>query len=182
MQAPLNDRHYLDHASTSLLRPEAAQAMSSWLGGRSAGDPGRVHAEGHAARDTIERAREAVALLLGTTANRVVFTSGGTEAANAAIFAAGQARSGAPMICADIEHSCVREAARRHGAVLLLEVDPTGRIDLDHLQALLDAGELPVVQPRGRDTAAGGRGRGVLSICGRARAPRRCRSGWSRPR
>ena len=90
-------------------------------------------------RDTIERAREAVALLLGTTANRVVFTSGGTEAANAAIFAAGQARSGAPMICADIEHSCVREAARRHGAVLLLEVDPTGRIDLDHLQALLGA-------------------------------------------
>ncbi len=139
MQAPLNDRHYLDHASTSLLRPEAAQAMSSWLGGRSAGDPGRVHAEGHAVRDTIERAREAVALLLGTTANRVVFTSGGTEAANAAIFAAGQARSGAPMICADIEHSCVREAARRHGAVLLLEVDPTGRIDLDHLQALLGA-------------------------------------------
>ena len=98
-----------------------------------AGDPGRVHAEGHVVRDAIERAREAVALLLGTTANRVVFTSGATEAANAAIFAAGRARSGAPMICADVEHSCVREAALRQGAVLVLEVDSTGRIDLDHL-------------------------------------------------
>ncbi len=111
--------------------------MSQWLGGPWAGDPGRVHAEGHVVRDTIERAREAVALLLGTTANRVVFTSGATEAANAAIFAAGRARSGAPMICADVEHSCVRAAALRQGAVLVLEVDSTGRIDLDHLAALL---------------------------------------------
>jgi cysteine desulfurase len=135
----LSDRHYLDHASTSVLRPEAAQAMSTWLGGRWAGDPGRVHAEGRAVRDIIENAREAVALMLGTAANRVVFTSGGTEAANAAIFAAGRARNGAPMICADVEHSCVREAAQRSGAVLLLEVDLTGRIDLDHLRALLSA-------------------------------------------
>ena len=78
-------------------------------------------------------------LLLGTTANRVVFTSGGTEAANAAVFAAGQARAGAPMICADVEHSCVREAAARCASVLRLEVDSTGRIDLEHLQALLSA-------------------------------------------
>ncbi len=147
MHAPLSDRHYLDHASTSVLRPEASQAMSTWLSGRWAGDPGRVHAEGRAVRDTIEIAREAVALLLGTAANRVVFTSGGTEAANAAIFAAGRARNGAPMICADVEHSCVREAARRSGAVLLLEVDLTGRIDLDHLRALLtaDRGDRPAL-------------------------------------
>ena len=137
MPAPPSDRHYLDHASTSVLRPEAARAMQAWLGGDRAGDPGRVHAEGHLVRDTIERAREAVALLLGTTASRVVFTSGGTEAVNAAIFAAGREHSGMPMICADVEHSCVREAARRNGAVLLLEVDSTGRIDLDHLEALL---------------------------------------------
>jgi cysteine desulfurase len=133
----LSNRHYLDHASTSVLRPEAAEAMSEWLFARWAGDPGRVHAEGHAVRDAIERAREAVAQLLGTTANRVVFTSGGTEAANAAVFAAGQARVGAPMICADVEHSCVREACLRHRAVLPVDVDSTGRIDLDHLQTLL---------------------------------------------
>ena len=69
--------------------------MAAWLEHRGVGDPGRVHAEGHAARDAIETARDAVAALLGTTANRVVFTSGATEAANAAIFAAGRARPGA---------------------------------------------------------------------------------------
>ncbi len=111
--------------------------MSAWITSSGAGDPGRVHAEGHVARDALEEAREAVAVLLGTTANRVVFTSGGTEAANTAIFAAGVARDGAPTICADVEHSCVRDAARRHGVVLLLEVDSKGRIDLGHLEALL---------------------------------------------
>jgi cysteine desulfurase len=137
----LGHRHYLDHASTSVLRPEAAEAMTMWLAEHHTGDPGRVHLEGRVVRDAIERAREAVASLLGTTANRVVFTSGGTEAANAAVFAAGAARPGAPMICADVEHSCVREAAQRSGPVLLLDVDATGRIDLDHLEALLTAGD-----------------------------------------
>ncbi len=147
MPAPPNDRHYLDHASTSVLRPEAARAMQAWLVGGRAGDPGRVHAEGQLVRDAIESAREAVALLVGTTASRVVFTSGATEAANATIFAAGRARSGAPMICADVEHSCVREAARRNGPVLVLEVGSTGRIDLDHLAALLarDPGNRPAL-------------------------------------
>jgi cysteine desulfurase len=68
-----------------------------------------------------------------------VFTSGGTEAANAAIFAAGRTRLAAPVICAGVEHSCVREAAQRSGPVLLLEVDSSGRIDLDHLDSLLAA-------------------------------------------
>ena len=111
--------------------------MTSWIEQGGTGDPGRVHAEGRVVRDAIERAREAVAQLLGTTANRVVFTSGGTEAVNAAVFSAGVARPGATMICADVEHSCVREAAERSGAVLRLKVDAKGRIDLDHLEALL---------------------------------------------
>jgi cysteine desulfurase len=132
-------RHYLDHASTTALRPEAARAMTAWLEGKQTGDPGRVHTEGRVVRDAVERAREAVATLLGTTANRVVFTSGGTEAANAAIFGAGMARPGAPMVCAEVEHSCVKEAAERSGPVLRLEVDSTGRVDLDHLAALLAA-------------------------------------------
>ena len=143
--AALSGRHYLDHASTSVLRPEAARAMAAWLGAGWAGDPGRVHAEGHLARDAIETARESVATLLGTTANRVVFTSGGTEAVNAAIFAAGRARPGAPMICADVEHSCVREAARRSGPVAVLRVDTAGRVDLDHLRALLDGEPRPAL-------------------------------------
>lgn len=66
--------------------------MTAWIEGQAFGDPGRVHFEGRLAREAIERAREAVASLCGTTANRVVFTSGATEAANAAIFAARSTR------------------------------------------------------------------------------------------
>ncbi|MBA2282382.1 MAG: cysteine desulfurase, partial [Acidimicrobiia bacterium] len=43
-------RHYLDHASTSPLRPAAREAMLAWLGAGTAGDPGRVHHEGLEAR------------------------------------------------------------------------------------------------------------------------------------
>src|SRR4051794_40511124 len=71
-------RHYLDHASTSLLRPEAFAAMRPWF--LEAADPGRVHTEGHAARVAIEIAREQVSALLGCRGSReVVFTSGATE-------------------------------------------------------------------------------------------------------
>ncbi len=48
-------RHYLDHASTSPPRPEVVRAMVAWLEGEGetfAADPGRVHAEGRAARAT----------------------------------------------------------------------------------------------------------------------------------
>ncbi len=134
--------------------------MASWIEQGGTGDPGRVHAEGRVVRDAIERARESVAALLGTTANRIVFTSGGTEAANAAIFAAGGARRGAPMICADVEHSCVREAARRSAEVCRLEVDSNGRIDLEHLSALL-AGARDAVHGRGGGAGGGSSGAGA---------------------
>ena len=130
-------RHYLDHASTSPLRPEVAREMTAWIEGQAFGDPGRVHFEGRLAREAIERAREAVASLCGTTANRVVFTSGATEAANAAIFAARSTRPAMTVICADVEHSCVREASGRSGAVEVLKAGRTGQVDLDHLADLL---------------------------------------------
>ncbi|HEV8063530.1 MAG TPA: aminotransferase class V-fold PLP-dependent enzyme [Acidimicrobiales bacterium] len=135
-------RHYLDHASTTPLRPESRAAMSEWLerAGRpdGVGDPGRVHSEGRLAREAVERARQHVAELLGTQAARVVFTSGGTEAANTAILAAAAANPGRPLAAAEVEHSCVRQACRRSGRpVLVPAVDADGRLDLGDLDRLL---------------------------------------------
>ena len=59
--------------------------MLEWL---DAADPGRVHTEGRMARAAIEDAREQVAALLGARTREVVFTSGGTEAANMAVYGA----------------------------------------------------------------------------------------------
>jgi cysteine desulfurase len=126
-------RHYLDHASTSPLRPAAFAAMEPWLRD-PAGDPSRIHAEGLRARVAVEEAREQVATLLGARSREVVFTSGATEAIAAACW--GAAPRGSHQVLAAVEHSAVREAAHRAGAVVVVPVDRTGRVDV---AALIDA-------------------------------------------
>lgn len=118
-------RHYLDHASTSPPRPGVVDTMVEWLG-RTA-DPGRVHTEGRMVRAAIEEARESVAALVGVRPRSVVFTSGATEAANAAVWGALQLRPGG-VACAPVEHSCVRDASARTGNVTGLPVDAAGRV------------------------------------------------------
>ncbi|MDP8988016.1 MAG: cysteine desulfurase, partial [Actinomycetota bacterium] len=123
-------RHYLDHASTSPCRPEAVEAMLPWLG--AAGDPGRVHAEGTAARAAVEQAREQVAALVGARPREVVFTSGGTEAAVTATWMATE--RGDEVVVSAVEHSCVRQASARHH-VTEVAVDRRGRVDADAVLA-----------------------------------------------
>ncbi len=102
--------------------------MAEWLG-RTA-DPGRVHTEGRMVRAAIEDAREQVAGLVGALPREVVFTSGATEAINAAVFGAT-----GPIACAAVEHSAVREASARAGALKPLDVDRTGRITWTPVEA-----------------------------------------------
>lgn len=123
-------RHYLDHASTSPARPEVVAAVSEWLA-RPGGDPGRIHAEGLAARVAVETAREQVAALFGARPRSAVFTSGATEAISAACW--GAAARGAHQVLAAIEHSAVRKAAELHGEVTVVGVDSAGRVDPDEL-------------------------------------------------
>jgi cysteine desulfurase len=127
-------RHYLDHASTSPLRPEAAEAMAAWLAGAGFGDPSRVHAEGLDARHLVEAAREEVAGLFSCRGRSVVFTSGATEAI--ATVAWGAAERGDHQVLTAVEHSAVRAAAVQHGPVTEVGVDAHGRVDPD---AVLDA-------------------------------------------
>ena len=140
------ERHYLDHASTSRLRPEAADALRSWLSAPS-GDPGRVHQEGRAVRVAVEEAREHVAELVAVRPRQVVFTSGGTEAIHAAVWGATRARPGSAVLCAGVEHSAVREASARWAPVELVAVDRLGRIDVGSVADALRrrAGEPPAL-------------------------------------
>jgi cysteine desulfurase len=130
-------RHYLDHASTSPLRPEARAAIADELD-RTGGDPGRVHEEGRAVRVRIEEARERVAALVGARPRQIVFTSGGTEAINAAVFGAAQAMPDRPIACAGVEHSAVRESSARLGPLVELAVDGLGRIDPGSVASALE--------------------------------------------
>ena len=140
-------RSYLDHASTSPARPAVVEAMLPWLTGEHAADPGRVHTEGRMDRAAIEDARDKVAALVGTRGRSVVFTSGATEAINAAVFGAVARHEGARhrIVAAQVEHSAVLESSRRSGDVVTVPVDDVGRIDASALVASLSAGDTALV-------------------------------------
>jgi cysteine desulfurase len=138
-------RHYLDHASTSPLRPEAREAMVAWLERDDWADPSRLHEEGMTARHAVEQARQAVATHLGARPREVVFTSGATEAIVAAVW--GAAERGGHVVVSAVEHSAVRLAAEAHAEVTVVASDGTGRVDpADVLAALRPDTALVAVQ------------------------------------
>src|SRR5580700_11204473 len=74
---------YLDHAATTLMLPEALEAMTEELA--QLGNPSSLHNPGRRARRVVEESRELIAEVYGARPSEVVFTSGGTEADNLAI-------------------------------------------------------------------------------------------------
>jgi cysteine desulfurase len=135
-------RTYLDHASATPPRPEALGALSRWAT-LPTGDPGRLHEEGRTVRDALEGARDQVAGLLGVAGRQIVFTSGATESVNAAVWGATRAQPDAPVLCAAVEHSAVREASARLAPIEDLAVDGTGRLEVDALRERLQPGAGP---------------------------------------
>jgi cysteine desulfurase len=123
-------RAYLDHASSSPLRPAAFEAMLPYLREHH-GDPGRLHAEGRATRVALEDARAQVAELFGARPREIVFTGSGTEAVNAAVWGPLSRRAGRPhVVTTAVEHSSVRDSVTRSAAdVTVVGVDGAGRFD-----------------------------------------------------
>lgn len=134
---------YLDHAASSPLRPVARLALLESLEGM-ANAAGR-HALGRLASRRVEIARQAVAELAACEASEVVFTAGGTEANNLAIWgtaSAIEARGGARRaVLSALEHACVRKPferlARQGWEIETLAVDSMGRFDGNELRRLL---------------------------------------------
>jgi len=137
---------YLDHAATTMLRPEVAAVMAS-VHERQLGNPTGSHPPAQRARGILEDARDEVAAFLGRDPGEIVFTSGGTEAANLAVLgtaeAALSARGEAVVLASAVEHPAVRESARAAGRmgvdVRELPVDPAGLIDRDALARTLSS-------------------------------------------
>ena len=113
--------------------------MLPWLSGAGAADPARVHTEGRMARAAVEDARERVAGLLGARPREVVFTSGATEAINAAVWGACRLHPDGAVVAAAVEHSAVRDASAR-AVVLTPPVDGLGRIDAAAVTELVRPG------------------------------------------
>ena len=138
----MTDRIYLDWNATAPLRAEARAAMAAALEG--IGNPSSIHAEGRAARQLVERAREQVAALVGADPKCVTFTSGGTEANNLALTPAIQtADEKAPrdrLLVSAIEHASVRSGGQfAADAVEEIPVTPGGVVDREVLARRLAA-------------------------------------------
>lgn len=131
-------RVYLDSNATTPVLPEVFEAMRPYYLDQF-GNASSIHHHGQHARAAVERAREAVAHLLGCRAAEVVFTSGGTEADNLAIF--GVASAGDHVITSQIEHHAVLNACKRlekRGVeVTYLPVDEEGLVDPDEVRKAL---------------------------------------------
>ncbi|MEV7449910.1 MULTISPECIES: cysteine desulfurase family protein [Streptomyces] len=133
---------YLDHAATTPMLPEAAEALTAQLG--VTGNASSLHASGRRARRTVEEARETLAEALGARPSEVVFTSGGTEADNLAVKGLYWARRDAEpartrVLASPVEHHAVLDAvhwlAEHEGATVeYLPVDTHGRVHPDALR------------------------------------------------
>ncbi|MBT2420947.1 cysteine desulfurase [Streptomyces sp. ISL-22] len=135
---------YLDHAATTPMLPEAAEALTAQLS--VTGNASSLHASGRRARRAVEEARETLAEALGARPSEVVFTSGGTEADNLAVKGlywsrrdADPARPRTRVLASPVEHHAVLDAVHwlgeHEGATIeYLPVDSYGRVHPDALR------------------------------------------------
>jgi cysteine desulfurase len=138
--------HYLDHAATTPMLPEAISAVTEALG--ELGNPSSLHASGRCARRRVEECREQLAAALGARPSEIVFTAGGTEADNLAVKGIYWSRRAADprrvrIIASPIEHHAVIDtvewlAAHEGAEVTWLDVDRYGRVDPATLRRALE--------------------------------------------
>lgn len=131
---------YLDHAATTPLRTEVREAMLPFLNERF-GNPSSVHRWGREARAALDDARARLAAVIGARASEIIFTRGGTESDNLAVFGRVRCGKGAPVVCSAFEHKAVLAAARaavEERALRLLPVSGDGVVDSDALPSLLE--------------------------------------------
>ncbi len=134
---------YLDHNAGAPVRVEAAAAVSRLLADMG-GNPSSVHRAGQRSRRMLELARAQVASIAGAQPRQIVFTSGGTESNNLAIFGAIAAASRRrKIISSRIEQSSIlapiAELERRGFDVVRVAPDSDGRVDRGRVLAVLDS-------------------------------------------
>jgi len=133
-------RVYFDNNATTPVLPEVFEAMRPYFS-EQFGNASSIHHHGQETRAAVENARESVAALLGCRAAEIVFTSGGTEADNLALF--GLARPGDHIISSTIEHHAVLNSCKHLESigyeVTHVPVDGRGVIDPNDVRRALRA-------------------------------------------
>ena len=134
-----NDVVYLDHAATTPMRGEAIVAMGPFLNVQYA-NPSGSHRFARDARKVLDECRDDVADVFGCQAGEIIFTGGGTEGANAAIFGAIRRLQSQGVstqaVCSASEHHAVLHCVEHIDGVVV-GVGPHGAINLDALMETL---------------------------------------------
>lgn len=133
---------YLDHAASTPVHPEVAKVMLNIMT-EQYGNASSVHQFGRSAKRILNGARDSIAAFLGCLSEEWVFTGGGTESDNLALYGAAAAVShkGKHIITTQIEHHAVlhtcEELEKEGFKVTYLPVDSTGRVSVTDVEAAL---------------------------------------------
>lgn len=102
------ERYYVDHAATSPMHPDVIEVMTNVMK-NTIGNPSSIHSFGREARRIIDESRTAIAKSLNADFHEIIFTSGGTEADNLALFGTALANQnrGKHIITSQIEHHAI---------------------------------------------------------------------------
>lgn len=128
---------YFDHNATTPIDPIVFEAMQPFLT-TFYGNPSSLHRHGRLVKTAVEQARLQVAELVNVQADQVIFTSGGTEANNLAIFGSCAPLGASTVLCGGTEHPSVADAFNRLNSlgvsVMELKTDHDGHLNLDDIQ------------------------------------------------
>ena len=133
---------YLDNSATTRVDPDVVKLMNKIML-EDYGNPASLHSKGFEAEKHIKRAKEILSGILKCKESELIFTSGGTESDNTALFGAYYAnkRRGNRIITTRIEHPtvlrCAEQLVKEGAEVDYLDVDSEGHIDLKQLETLL---------------------------------------------
>ncbi|MDJ1484784.1 cysteine desulfurase family protein [Cytophagaceae bacterium YF14B1] len=132
---------YFDNAATTPLDSQVLEAMLPYLG-KHHGNPSSTHQYGRRAKDAVESARNTIATLLHASPEEIFFTSGATEANNLALAGSIHTLRFRHFITSPLEHDSVLKSLDFYRKnyqirVSLVETDAWGRVNLGHLQYLL---------------------------------------------
>ena len=142
-------RVYLDNAATTPVAPEVVEVMIPVLK-EEFGNPSSTHFYGRQSKAHIETSRRIIASHLNCLPSEILFTSGGTEADNIALFSAVNLLGVKHIITSKIEHHAIghtAEAIEKSGKakVSYVKIDAKGNVDLKHLEELLQQGDKAIV-------------------------------------
>jgi len=142
-------RVYLDNAATTPLAPEVLEVMIPILSSEF-GNPSSTHFYGRQAKASIETSRRKIAKLLNCKPSEIIFTSGGTEADNMALYSSVHQMGVKHIVTSTIEHHAVGhtvKAIEKEGSVRIsyVKLDAKGNVDLEDLERLLQTEDKTLV-------------------------------------